>query len=159
MSLKILSFFIEGVTWRIARTSEGFFYWGPREVPEWKAGIPEGITKEIVESTFRQFSSDDDSLQPHCLNFKMTYRIGRSNTECFVFSSPEGDLFSIKIPPATFVALQEAFPSQSLPRMRVARIAVEQALSSGLPEMELIPSGSLYESVKSKLIAFLPRKT
>ncbi|MGD9852643.1 MAG: hypothetical protein AB7T38_15405 [Nitrospirales bacterium] len=159
MSLKILSFFIEGITWRVAQTSEGFFHWGPAEVPEWKAGIPAGIAKEIVESTFRQFSSDDDSLQPHNLTFKMTYRIGRSNAECFIFSSPEGDLFSVKIPPATFVALQEAFPSHSLPRMRVARIAVEQALSSGLPELELMPVGSIYESVKSKLKSFLPRKT
>ncbi|MDR4494168.1 MAG: hypothetical protein AB7P17_07480 [Nitrospirales bacterium] len=159
MSLKILSFFIEGVTWRIAQTREGFFHWGPAEVPEWKAGIPTGIAKEIVESTFRQFSSDDDSLEPHRLTFKMTYRIGRSNTECFIFSSPEGDLFSVKIPPATFSALQEAFPSQALPRMRIARIAVEQALASDLPELELLPSGSIYESVTSKLKSFLPRKT
>lgn len=158
MSLKILSFFIEGVTWRVAQTSEGFFHWGPAEVPEWKAGIPEGIDKKIVESTFRQFSSDDDSLQPHGLVFKMTYRIGRSNTECFIFSSPEGDLFSVKIPPATFAALQETFPSQTLPRMRIARIAVEQALSAGLPELELVPAGSIYEAVQSKLKAFLPRK-
>ena len=126
-------------------------------MPEWKAGIPAGIDKEIVESTFRQFSSDDDSLQPHGLTFKMTYRIGRSNTECFVFSSPEGDLFSVNIPPATFAALQETFPSQSLPRMRIARIAVEQALSAGLPELELLPAGTIYESVQTKLKAFLPR--
>ena len=141
MSLRILSFFIEGVTWRVAQTSEGFFHWGPAEVPEWKAGIPAGIDKEIVESTFRQFSSDDDSLQP----------------QCFVFSSPEGDLFSVSIPPATFAALQETFSSQSLPRMRIARIAVEQALSAGLPELELLPAGSIYESVQTKLKAFLPR--
>ena len=151
MSLRILSFFIEGVNWRVAQTADGFFHWGQAEVPEWKAGIPAGVTEEIVESTFQQFSSDDDSLKPQQLTFKMTYRIGRSNTECYIFASPDGDLFSVKIPPATFVALQEAFPSQTLPRMRVARFAVEQALSSDRPEVELLPGNPLFEGVKSKL--------
>lgn len=158
MSLRILSFFIEGVTWRVAQTADGFFHWGPTEVPEWKAGIPAGVTQEIVESTFRQFSSEDASLKPHHLVFKMTYRIGRSNTECFIFTSPEGDLFSVKIPPATFTALQEAFPTQTVPRMRVARITVEQALSSDLPEVELLPGGPLFENVKSKLSLGLRQK-
>jgi len=153
MSLRILSFFIEGVTWRVAQTAEGFYHWGRTEVPEWKAGIPAGVTRETVENTFRQFPSNDDSLKPHHLTFKMTYRIGRSNTECFIFSSPEGDLFSVKIPQATFTALQEGFPTQALPPMRVARITVEQALSAEMPEVELLPSGPLFEVVKSKLLA------
>ncbi|HQU27631.1 MAG: hypothetical protein KC563_04530 [Nitrospira sp.] len=151
MSLRILSFFIEGVTWRVAQTADGFFHWGQTEVPEWKAGIPSGVTQEIVESTFRQFSTDDDTLKPNQITFKVTYRIGRSNTECFIFTSPEGDLFSVKIPPTTFTALQEAFPTHTIPKMRVARIAVEQALSSDLPEVELLPGSPLFEGVKTKL--------
>src|SRR5690606_32451623 len=111
MALRILSFFIEGTTWRVAQTPTGYCYRNLSNVPEWIPGIPEGIVQDIVDSTFEQFSAEDDSLKPHNVSFKLTYRVGHSNIECFIFSSPDGDLFSVKIPPVTFTALQEAFPS------------------------------------------------
>jgi hypothetical protein len=109
------------------------------------------VAQDIVDSTFRQFASEDDSLQPHNMTFKLTYRVGHSNIECFIFASPDGDLFSVKIPPVTFTALQEALPSQTIPRMRVARLAVQQAIACGLPGIELLPGSEIYETVKSQL--------
>lgn len=151
MALRILSFFIEGITWRVAQTPTGYCHRDLSTIPEWISGIPSGVEQDIVDSTFRQFASEDNSLQPHNITFKLTYRVGFSNIECFIFSSPDGDLFSVKIPPATFTALQEALPSQSIPRMRVARIAVEQAIAFGLPGIELLPGSEIYETVKSRL--------
>lgn len=151
MALRILSFFIEGVTWRVAQTSTGYCHRDLSSMPEWIPGIPSGVDQDIVDSTFQQFSSEDDSLQPHNMTFKLTYRVGHSNIECFIFASPDGDLFSVKIPPATFTALQEALPSQTIPRMRVARLAVQQAISCGLPGIELLPGSQIYETVKSQL--------
>jgi hypothetical protein len=151
MALRILSFFIEGVTWRVAQTPTGYCHRDLSDMPDWIPGIPSGVAQEIVDSTFRQFSDDDDSLQPQNMTFKLTYRVGHSNIECFIFSSPDGDLFSVKIPPVTFTALQEALPSQAIPRMRVARIAVQQAIAMGLPGIELLPGNQIYETVKSQL--------
>jgi hypothetical protein len=151
MALRILSFFIEGVTWRVAQTPTGYCHRDLSSMPEWNPGIPSGVAQDIVDSTFRQFASEDESLQPHNMTFKLTYRIGHSNIECFIFASPDGDLFSVKIPPVTFTALQEAFPSQTIPRMRVARIAVQQAIAFGLPGIELLPGSQIYEVVKSQL--------
>jgi hypothetical protein len=151
MALRILSFFIEGVTWRVAQTPTGYCHRGLSSMPEWSPGIPSGVAQDIVDSTFQQFSSEDDSLQPQNITFKLTYREGFSNIECFIFSSPDGDLFSVKIPPVTFTALQEALPSQTIPRMRVARIAVQQAIAFGLPGIELLPGSPIYEAVKSQL--------
>jgi hypothetical protein len=151
MALRILSFFIEGITWRVAKTPTGYCHRGLSTMPEWIPGIPSGISHDIVESTFQQFPSEDDSLQPHNINFKLTYRVGSSNIECFIFSSPDGDLFAVKIPPVTFITLQEALPSQTIPRMRVARLAVQQAILSGTPEIELLPGSKIYESVKLQL--------
>lgn len=151
MALQILSFFIEGVTWRVAKTSTGYCHRGLSTMPEWIPGIPSGVSQDIVENTFQQFPSDDDSLQPHNITFKLTYRVGSSNIECFIFSSPDGDLFAVKIPPVTFIALQEALPSQTIPRMRVARLAVQQAIASGTPGIELLPGSKIFESVKTQL--------
>lgn len=151
MALRILSFFIEGVTWRVAKTPTGYCHRGLSTMPEWIPGIPSGVSQDIVENTFQQFPSEDDSLQPHNLTFKLTYRVGSSNIECFTFSSPDGDLFSVKIPPVTFIALQEALPSQTIPRMRVARLAIQHAIASGIPGIELLPGSKIYESVKSQL--------
>lgn len=158
MNLRILSFFIEGTTWRVAQTSGGYFHRRQGDVPEWKAGIPSGISPEIVKSTFGQFSSNDVSLCPQTIKFKLTYRIGHSQTDCYIFSSSEGDLFSVKIPAATFMALQELFPTQTLPRMRVASLTVQRALAEGFPESELLPGSSLYEAVKAKIASAIPQK-
>ena len=151
MALKILSFFIEGVTWRVAQTPDGYCHRSLSSVPEWIPGIPSGVAQDIVDNTFQQFSSEDDSLQPHNITFKLTYRVGYSNIECFIFSSLDGDLFSVKIPPVTFTALQEALPSRTIPRMRVARTAVQQAIAIGWPGVELLPGSQIYEMVKSQL--------
>lgn len=151
MTLRILSFFIEGVTWRVAQTSTGYCHRDLSSMPEWIPGIPKGMAQDLVDSTFQQFASENDSLQPHNITFKLTYRIGHSNIECFVFASPEGDLFSVKIPPATFTSLQEAIPSKPIPRMRIARIAVQQAIAFGLPGIELLPGSQIYEAVKLQL--------
>ena len=151
MALRILSFFIDGVTWRVAQTPTGYCHRDLSSMPEWIPGIPAGVAQDIVESTFRQFASEDGSLEPHNMTFKLTYRVGHSNIECFIFASPEGDLFSVKIPPVTFSALQEALPSQTIPRMRVARAAVQQAIAFGLPGVELLPGSQIYEMVKSQL--------
>lgn len=159
MALRILSFFIEGVTWRVAKTSTGYCHRSLSTMPEWTPGIPSGVTQDIVESTFRQFPSEDDALQPHNITFKLTYRVGSSNIECFIFSSPDGDLFSVRIPPVTFIALQEALPSQTIPRMRIARMAVQQAIASGLPGTELLPGSKIYESVKLQLSGSCLQKT
>lgn len=151
MALRILSFFIDGVTWRVAKTPTGYCHRDRSNVPEWLSGIPAGVDAEIVDSTFQQFASEDDSLQPHQLTFKLTYRIGHSNMECFIFASPDGDLFPVKIPPGTFTAFQEAFPSQLIPRMRIARLAVQQAIIYGLPGVELLPESPIYDMIKSQL--------
>ncbi len=151
MALRILSFFIEGVTWRVAQTPTGYCHRDLSNVPEWIPGIPSGVALEMVESTFRQFADEDDSLQPHNITFKLTYRVGHSDIECFIFASPDGDLFSVKIPPGTFTSLQEALPAQVIPRMRVARIAVQEAIARGLPGIELLPGSPIYERVKSQL--------
>lgn len=158
MSFRILSFFIEGVNWRVAQTPGGYFHRGTEGMPEWKSGIPAGIASEVVESTFGQFTDGPPSLEPRNINFKLTFRIGHSDTDCFIFSSPEGDLFSVKIPQATFTALQEAFPTQSLPRMRIARMAVQQALAEGFPEIELLAGGTVYDAVKSQITSSLPQQ-
>jgi hypothetical protein len=152
MALRILSFFIEGVTWRVAQTPNGYCHRDCSTMPEWISGIPSGVAKDIVDSTFQQFPPEDNSLQPHEMTFKLTYRIGHSNIECFIFASPEGDLFNVRIPPATFTALQEALPSQTIPRMRVARIALQHAISFGLPGIDLLPDSQIFESVKSHLV-------
>jgi hypothetical protein len=159
MALKILSFFIEGVTWRVAQIPTGYCHRDLSNVPEWVPGIPDGVDQDIVDSTFRQFSSEDDSLQPHNLTFKLTYRVGHSNIECFIFASPDADLFSVKIPPVTFTALQETFPSQIIPRMRIARLAVQQAIIFGFPGVELLPGSQIYELVKSQLAESFLQKT
>jgi hypothetical protein len=127
-------------------------------MPEWKSGIPSGIDPEVVESTFGQFTDGHTSLEPRTINFKLTFRIGHSDTDCFVFSSPEGDLFSVKIPQATFSALQEAFPTQSVPRMRIARMAVLRALVEGFPEIELLVGGTVYNAVKAQIASSLPQQ-
>jgi hypothetical protein len=151
MALRILSFFIEGVTWRVAQTPTGYCHRGLSSLPEWIPGIPLGVAQDIVDSTFQQFSSEDGSLQPHNMTFKLTYRVGHSNIECFIFASPEGDLFSVRIPPVTFAALQEDLPALTIPRMRVARMTVQQAIICGLPGIELLPGSPIYEKVKSQL--------
>ncbi len=120
-------------------------------MPEWLAGLPPDITFDVVESTFQKFSSKEYPLDPSTLSFKLTYRVGQSNVECFIFSSPEGDPISVKIPPTTFAALQQAVPSESIPRMRLARLAVQQAINLGFPSVELFPDTPLYESVQSQL--------
>ena len=71
--------------------------------------------------------------------------------ECFIFSSPEEDLFSVKIPPHTLEALQLAFPSHTIPRMRLARLVVQEAIRSGVPSVELLPDSPLYKIVQSQL--------
>ncbi len=151
MALRILSFFNEDVTWRIAQTPDGYYHRDPSQMPEWLVGIPSGMSKDIVESTFQQFPVEGTSLQPTKLSFKLTYRVGHSNVECFIFSSSEGDTFSVKLSPTTFTALQKAFPSETLPRMRIARIVVQQAIKLGFPSVDLLPGTPLYKAVRSQL--------
>lgn len=151
MGLRILSFFNENVTWRIAQTSEGFYHRESSGVPEWLPGIPSGMKLEVVESTFEQFSSTDNSLQPTNLSFKLTYRVGHSNEEWFIFSSSDDDTFSVKIPLSTFATLQEAFPSRTLPRMRIARLVLLQAIHLGLLSVELLPETPLYQTIQSQV--------
>lgn len=156
MPLKILSFFNEGTTWRVAQTREGYYHREISGMPEWLAGLPSDITLDLVESTFQQFSSKESHLTPSALSFKLTYQVGKSNVECFIFSSSEGDPLSVNIPQSTFAALKEAFPSESIPRIRLARLAVEQAIKLGLPSVELLPGTPLYDSVQSQLKNSLP---
>jgi hypothetical protein len=158
MPLKILSFFNEGVTWRVAQTPEGYCHRELSGMPDWLPGLPSDITHEIVESTFRQFSSKEYPLDSSTLSFKLTYLIGQSNVECFIFSSPEGDPLLVKIPPTTFATLQQALsPSEAIPRMRLARLVVQQAIHLGLPSVELLPDTLLYESVQFQLKKPMPR--
>ena len=151
MALQIISFFNEGVTWRVAQTADGYYHRELSGMSEWQPGLPADITRDVVESTFQQFTSTDHSLDPSHLTFKLTYKIGNSNLECFIFSSPDGDPFLVKIPPKTFGSLQEAFPSEVIPRMRVARLVVEQAIQLGLPTLELLPATPLYETIQSQI--------
>ncbi len=151
MSLRILSFANENATWRVAQTPDGYYHREMTGMPEWLPGLPSAIKIDVVVSTFQQFSSTDSSLVPSNLSFKLTYRVGHSNMDCFIFSSPEGDLFSVKIPPHTYVALQEDFPSNSVPRMRLARMVIQQAVLSGYPSVELLPETPLYKTVQSQL--------
>ena len=151
MSLRILSFFNEGVTWRIAQSSDGYYHRNISGMPDWLAGIPSEISLDMVESTFQQFSSQENAIQPSSLSFKLTYRVGQSNVDCFIFCSPEGDQFSVQVPPATFETLQGAFPSDPIPRMRVARLVVQEAIRLGLPDVELLPGTPLYEAVQSQV--------
>ena len=153
MALRILSFYVEGVTWRVAETLNGYSHRQPSGMPEWQSGIPEGISEDVVATTFNQFSPDDPSLSPTRITFKLTYRVGLSEIDCYLFSSSEGDLFSIKIPPATFHALHKAFPYQSFPQLRVARLAVEQAIHHGVPECELAPESIIFEQVRNQLLS------
>ena len=151
MPLRILSFFNEGMTWRIAQTREGYYHREASGMPEWVAGLPSDISLDVVDSTFQQFSPEDSPITPSTLSFTLTYQVGKSNVECFIFSSPEGDPLSVNIHQATFVALQEDFPSQVIPRMRLARLAVQQAIHLGLPSVELLPGTPLYEAVQLQL--------
>ena len=151
MALRILSFFIEGVSWRVAQTPDGYFHRALSSLPDWVEGIPSGTTLETVENTFQQFSSQDHSTKAQNINFKMAYRDEHSDIECFIFSSPEGDLFSVKIPPTTFFTLQKSFPSETIPKMRVARFAVQKAITSGFPTTTLVPNTPLYDTVQSDL--------
>ena len=151
MSLKILSFLNEDITWRIAQTPDGYYHREPAGMPDWLAGLPSGISLEAVESTFEQFPSTDHSLQPTNLSFKLTYRVGHSSVECFIFSSSEGDTFSVKIPPTTFTSLQEAFPAYTLPRMRIARMVVQEAIRLGLPSVDLLAGTPLYKTIQAQL--------
>jgi hypothetical protein len=159
MPLRILSFFNENITWRVAKTPDGYYHRQLSGTPEWLPGLPSGVPLEMVKSTFQQFPSTDDSLQPSHLSFKLTYRVGHSNVECFIFASPEGDPFLVKIPPATFAALQEAFPSIAIPRMRIARLAAQQAIHLDLPSVELLTGTPLFETVQSQLSESLPQHT
>ena len=120
-------------------------------MPEWLTGLPSELSAEVVEDTFQQFPAADTSLQPSNLSFKLTYREGHSNVECFIFASPDGDQFLVKIPPTTFAALQEATPSQTHPRMRIARLVVQQAMDLGFPSVELLPGTPLYKTLQSQL--------
>ena len=156
MPLRIISFFNENVTWRIAKTPDGYHHREPSGMPEWLAGLPSGMSLDIVESTFQQFSSTDNSLQPTNLSFKLTYRIGQSNVECFIFSSPEGDTFSVKIPLETFETLQKSLSSHTIPHMRIARLVVHEAIRFGLPSVELLPGTPLYKTVESQLSELFP---
>lgn len=151
MPLRILSFVNEHLTWRIAQTPDGYFHRELSGMPEWLIGLPSEISSDVVEGTFQQFPATDTSLQPTNLSFKLTYREGHSNVECFIFASSEGDQFLVKIPPTTFVALQDAFPSHTLPRMRVARLVVKQAMNLGFPSVELRPGTPLYKTLQSQL--------
>ncbi len=151
MGLKIISFFNEGVTWRVAQAADGYYHRELSGMPEWRPGLPSNITQDVVENTFKQLSTTDDSLHPGHLAFKLTYQVGHSNLECFIFSSPEGDPFLVKIPAKTFVSLQEAFPSEVIPRMRVARLVVDQAIQLGLPTLELLPDSPLYDTIHSQM--------
>jgi hypothetical protein len=151
MSLRILSFVHDNVTWRVAQTPKGYYHRAHSGMPEWCAGLPAGISVDVAESTFQQFPSTDNSLQPSNLAFKLTYRVGDSNDEYFIFSSPEGDPFLVKIPPTTFATLQEVFPTHTIPRMRLARLVVQQAIHLGLPSVELFPGTPLYETIQSQL--------
>ena len=158
MALQILSFFNENVTWQLAQTPDGYFHRELAGPPDWHAGLPSEISLEMVKKTFQQFPSTDHSLEPSQLSFKMTYRIGHSNMECFVFSSPEGDPFSVKISPSTFATLQDEFPSNPIPRMRVARLAVQLAIVEGLPSLELLPGTPVYETLRLKVADSFPPK-
>ncbi len=158
MALQILSFFNENITWRVAQTAEGYYHRKLEGPPEWHTGLPPEISLDMVNKTFQQFPSTDHSLEPSQLSFKMTYRIGHSNVECFVFSSPEGDPFSVKISPSTFATLQDEFPSNPIPRMRVARLTVQLAIDAGLPSLELLPETPVYETLRVKLADSFPRK-
>ena len=151
MPLRILSFFNEGLTWRVAQTREGYYHRELSGMPEWIAGLPSEVALDMVESTFQQFSSKESDLIPSTLSFKLTYRVGKSNDECFIFSSPEGDPLSVNIPQSTFAALKQAFPSKAMPRILLARLAVQQAINLGLPSVELLPDTPLYESVQLQL--------
>ncbi len=151
MPLRILSFVNENVTWRVAQTSEGYCHREHSGMPEWLEGLPSGVSLDVAERTFQQFPSSGNSLQPSNLAFKLTYRVGHSNVDYFIFSSPDGDPFTVKIPPSTFAMLQEVFPSHILPRMRLARLVVRQAIHLGLPSVELLPGTPLYETVQSQL--------
>ena len=151
MSLSILSFFNENVTWRIAKTPNGYFHRDPSGMPEWLTGLPMGINLDTVESTFQQFDSTEHSVQPKNLSFKLNYRVGHSNVECFVFSSPEGDTFSLNIPQDTFQELQKLPSAANMPKMRIARLAVETAIRFGYPSIELLPGTSLYQAVQSRV--------
>ncbi len=153
MALRILSFYIEGTTWRVAETPTGFQHRQLSDSPEWLPGIPDGITHDVIANTFSQFSPEEPNLYPADVTFKLTYRIGLSETDCYLFSSSEGDLFSIKIPPDTFRVLQKALPFENLPRLRVARLAVENALALGMPECELTPDNSVFEHVRNQLLS------
>jgi hypothetical protein len=156
MPLRILSFFNDNVTWRIAKTPDGYYHREPSGMPEWQAGVPAGMSLDIIESTFQQFSSTDRSLQPTNLSFKLTYRVGHSNVECYIFSSSEGDTFSVKIPIETFKALEKGLSSDTIPHMRIARLVIQQAIQSGLPSVELLPETPLYKKVQSELSGSFP---
>ena len=159
MPLRILSFFIEGVTWRVAQTPDGYCHRALSNIPDWVAGIPSGITLDTVENMFQQFAPEDHSTQPQNINFKLTYRDAHSNMECFIFFSPEDDLFSVNIPSTTFATLQKSFPSETIPSMRVARLAVHQAIASGFPSITLVPGTPLYDTIQSHLSKSFSPKT
>ncbi len=76
--------------------------------------------------------------------------------ECFIFSSSEGDTFSVKIPLETFQALQQNLSSDTIPHMRIARLVVHEAIRFGLPSVELLTGTPLYNSVQSQLSALFP---
>ncbi len=122
-------------------------------MPEWFPGIPDGISEEVISNTFDQFPEDDPTLLPAQVRFKLTYRVGLSEIDCYLFSSSEGDVFSVKIPPSTFNALQKAFPYQTFPRLRIARLAVEEAIAHGVPECELVPDSTIFEHVRNHLLS------
>jgi hypothetical protein len=65
----------------------------------------------------------------------------------------------VKIPLATFTTLQEALPSEAIPRMRIARLAVQQAINLGFPSVELLPGTPLYVTVLSQVSESFPQKT
>ena len=156
MALRILSFFYENVSWRIAQTPDGYFHREPSSTAEWLPGLPDGLSLEIVDSTFEQFSSTDHSLQPTNLSFKLTYKLGQSNEEYFIFSSPEGDTFSVRISPATFATLQEAFPTTILPPLRIANLVVHEAIRLGFPSVEFLPGTQLYQTIHSQISESFP---
>ena len=148
MPIRILSFFHENLTWRVAQTPDDYYHRETSGLPEWLVGLPPNVSVDVVSRTFQQFPSTDHSLEPTKLSFKLTYHVGQSNLECFIFSSPEGDPFSVKISSETFASLQNEYHRNPLPRMRIAHLVIQQAIHAGLPSVELRPETPLYKTVR-----------
>ena len=151
MATKILSYF-DGEHWRILKVPQGYFHRPVSGSPTWNSGIPQSLSTDQAEEMFHRLPEDESLLRAKDLQYKRTFSIGATKTQCFQFTTAEGDPFTVQIPAVTLRALQTEFPGKRrLPELRLAHLALEYALEHGPPEIEIEIDGPIWSMIKHRL--------